>query len=62
MISEFITAFESLGSASSFIQDLESFVENLSEEYFKDGNARNAFIDEVISYLETLKTTTPAAK
>lgn len=45
-----------LGNFRAFLEHFHAVVAVLSENYMKDGNARDACIDSLIEYLQTLKT------
>lgn len=55
MIYQLISHFSDISSAKGFIESLEELVETFSEEYVKDENAKDALIDSLIEYLQTLK-------
>ena len=55
-MTSFISHFVDIESASSVLSALESLTKKLVEGYIRDGNARDAIIDEVIEHLKSLKT------
>ncbi len=55
--SSIFSALESdLSRFSGVISSLESLASHFTEDYMRDGNLRDAAIDDLISYLQTLKT------
>lgn len=58
MLDGLITAFKAeygLAHAGDLFTSIHSIVQGLEDNYVKDGNARNAAIDSVCQYLQSLK-------